>query len=119
METKPIHYSRSPYSKKWIWFDARSLTPLVHITFDRRGQMFKQWEGGFDIYSRPGGPAFMEPTGHPMWSWVHVHSHDIQTDNISLLQLHKELPGGYKTAMNAPGLYETYCTLPAIQQLGA
>ena len=119
LEMEPIRYPRSPYGKKWIWFDARSLTPLVHITFDRRGQMFKQWEGGFDVYSIKGGPSFLEPNGKPMWSWVHVHSHDIQSDNISLLQHVKQLPGGYGTKMNDPGLYDQYCTPQALQQLGA
>jgi hypothetical protein len=119
VEMEPTRYPRSPYGKKWIWFDTRNVGPLVHITFDRRGQMWKQWEGGFDIYEDAKGNSFKEPNGKPMWSWVFVHSHDIQSDNISKLQLVKTLPGGYQTTMNDPKLYDSYCTEQAIQQLGA
>jgi len=121
VECEPVKYPRSPVGKKWIWFDMRSLCPLTMITFDRRGQMWKMWEAGFDYYDArdKGGPAFMEPTGHPMWSWVYVHSADLLSDNISLLQHVKGLPGGYHTEMNNPNLYDTYCTMSALQQLGA
>ncbi len=119
VEMEPTRYPRSPYGKKWIWFDTRNNGPLVHITFDRRGQMWKQWEGGFDMYEDAKGNAFKEPNGKPMWSWVFVHSHDIQSDNISKLQLVKSLPGGYQTTMNDAKLYDSYCTEQAIQQLGA
>jgi hypothetical protein len=119
VEMDPTRYPRSPYGKKWIWFDTRNVGPLVHVTFDRRGQMWKQWEGGFDMYEDAKGNAALEPNGKPMWSWVFVHSHDIQSDNISKLQLVKSLAGGYQTKMNDPTLYESYCTPQAIQQLGA
>jgi hypothetical protein len=119
VEMEPTRYPRSPYGKKWIWFDTRNNGPLVHIAFDRRGQMWKQWEGGFDMYEDAKGNSFKEPNGKPMWSWVFVHSHDIQSDNISKLQLVKTLPGGYQTTMNDPRLYDSYCTEQAIQQLGA
>ncbi len=121
IECEPVKYPRSPVGKKWIWFDARSLCPLTMITFDRRGQLWKHWEGAFDTYDArdKGGPAFMEPTGHPMWSWVQVHSSDLLSNNISLLHHARSLPGGYQTKMNDPGLYENYCTMQALQQLGA
>jgi hypothetical protein len=54
-----------------------------------------------------------------MWSWVQVHSSDVLSNNISLLQHARSLPGGYQTKMNDPGLYNNYCTMQALQQLGA
>jgi hypothetical protein len=121
VECEPVKYPRSPVGKKWIWFDARTLCPLTMITFDRRGQLWKHWEAAFDLYDArdKGGPVVMEPTGHPMWSWVHVISMDMLSNNISLLWHARSLPGGYQTKMNDPGLYDDYCTMQALQQLGA
>jgi hypothetical protein len=83
--------------------------------------MYKHWEGAFDTYDAKdkGGPAFMEPTGHPMWSWVQVHCTNLQTNDIGLLWLARTLQGGYQTKMNDPSLYTTYCTEQALLQLGA
>lgn len=119
VEMEPVRYPRSPYGKKQIWFDVRNLGPLVHVTFDRRGQIWKQWEGGFDLYDHGAGKTFQEPNGHPMWSWVYVHSHDIQSNAMSQLQLVRSVAGGYTTRMNDPKLYDNFCTMAAIQGLGA
>jgi hypothetical protein len=121
VDCEPVKYPRSPYSRKRIWIDARSGCPLTMITYDRRGQMYKHWESASDYYDATdrGGPAIAEPTGRPMWSWVHVHCTDLQTNDIGLLSLSRTMEGGYQTKMNDPSLYGTYCTEQALLQLGA
>lgn len=118
VQCEPVGFPRSPYSKKWIWIDSRTLTPLAHVTFDRRGQLWKQWEGGFDTYAREGGPSVLGPTGNPFWEWVYVHSHDIQSDDNGLLLLARQLSSGYQLTINDPTIYNTFCTVTALQRLG-
>jgi hypothetical protein len=117
VDLEPTGYPRSPYSKKRIWFDARTLTPMVMNSYDRRGQVWKQWEGSFDTYDHD-GHVFDAGQGYPYWSWTHVHSHDIQNDRISVIEHCKEIVGGYGNVVNDPGIYEEFCTKAAIRRLG-
>ena len=119
VQLEPTGYPRSPYSKKWIYFDGRTLLPLCQIMFDRRGEMWKQWENVYDMYYKEDGPKFYEVTGKPVWGWVALHCHDIQTGANGNWQALKEISGGFKTVYNDPKLYEQFCTMQAIQQLGA
>ena len=117
VEMEPIGYPRSPYSKKRIWFDARTLTPLVMNSYDRRGQVWKQWEGSFDTYDKAGA-RFDGGQKDAYWSWTHVHSHDVQNDKISILEQVKSISGGYECRVNDPTVYENFCTQAAIRRLG-
>ena len=132
VDLEPIAYPRAPYSKKRIWFDARTLTPITMVSFDRRGEVWKQWEAGFDTYVKR-GIGHDKSTGYKwtmgdcgatsrkddtMWAWNYVHSHDLQSDYISLLQHVPEIAGGYKLRLNDPTLYENYCTMSAIRRMG-
>jgi hypothetical protein len=118
-EEEPTGYPRSPYSKKWIYFDGRTMLPLCQIMFDRRGQMWKQWENVYDMYYREDGEKFYEVTGEPVWGWVALHCHDVQSGANGNWNALRQIEGGYKTVYNEPNLYEQYCTMSAIQQLGA
>ncbi len=117
IELEPTGYPRAPYSKKRIWFDARTMTPMVMNSFDRRGQVWKQWEGGFDTWDKNGN-TFKSNLPHPVWSWTHVHSHDIQSDRITIFQQVPEISGGYRTTFNDNTAYEKYTTEAAIRRLG-
>src|SRR3546814_17161485 len=55
------------------------MLPLCQIMFDRRGQMWKQWENVYDMYYREDGEKFYEVTGEPVWGWVALHCHDVQS----------------------------------------
>jgi hypothetical protein len=132
IDLEPIAYPRAPYSKKRIWFDARTMTPMTMVSFDRRGEVWKQWEAGFDTYIKRGighdpvtGPVWtmgdcgaQQRKDDAMWAWNYVHSHDLQSDYQSLLQHVPEVAGGYKIRLNDPGLYENYCTMAAIRRRG-
>ncbi len=117
VELEPTGYPRAPYSKKRIWFDARTLTPMVMNSFDRRGAVWKQWEGSFDTYEKEGA-RFDSGQKHPIWSWTHVHSHDIQSDRITRFEQVRAIQGGFQTTYNDPEAYEKYCTQAAIRRLG-
>lgn len=116
VELEPVGYPRSPYSKKRIWFDARTLTPLVMNSYDRRGQVWKQWEGSFDTYEKDGA-RWDGGQSIPYWSWTHVHSHDIQSDKISVLE-HVRQIAGYEERVDDPAVYDQFCTQAAIRRLG-
>lgn len=118
VDMEPTSYPRAPYSRKRIWFDARTLTPLVMNSFDRRGQVWKQWEGSFDTYDH-GGVQWTGGRKDPYWSWCSVHSHDIQSDRISVLEQVREIAGGYVCRVNDPAVYDEFCTEAAIRRLGA
>ncbi len=117
VELSPTSYPRAPMSKKRIWYDARTLCPLTMITFDRQGRMWQQWEGGFDFYKRRPGMKWIEGVPDNFWSWTHVHAHDLQSNQMSRLQLAQQIEG-YATKINDPHLFGDFCTMQALEQLG-
>jgi hypothetical protein len=118
VELEPTGYPRAPYSKKRIWYDARHVTPQVMNSYDRRGQVWKQWEGGFDWYEKNGNSYNGERLPHPVWSWTHVHSHDIQSDRITSFESVPRIAGGITQNMNNPDAYDQFTTEAAIRRLG-
>jgi|YelNatPaOPRAMG01_1025707.scaffolds.fasta_scaffold02886_16 hypothetical protein len=117
-EMEPVMYPRSPYSKKRIWYDARTLNPLTMITYDRQGKVWQQWEGGFDLYQRPQGVEWGEGVPDQFWAWTHVHAHDLQSNRMQRFQLVREITGGFKTDVDKPQLFGDYCSMTALRRLG-
>jgi hypothetical protein len=95
VELEPVAYPRAPIGKKRIWYDARTLTPLTMISYDRQGKVWKQWEGGFDYYERKPGMKWIEGVPEHFWSWTHVHAHDLQNNRMSRFYYAQTVPGGY------------------------
>lgn len=124
VELEPTGYPRAPYSKKRIWYDARTIAPITMNSYDRRGQVWKQWEAGFDNFSKPDGRMWNSEAGAKggMWSWLYVHSHDIQSGRITSFQHTKKVAGGITDSRNfgADGheAYDKYTTEAAIRRLG-
>jgi len=124
VELEPTGYPRAPYSKKRIWYDGRTIAPITMNSFDRRGQVWKQWEAGFDNFSKPDGRFWNSEAGQKtgMWSWLYVHSHDIQSGRITSFQHTKKTLGGAQDRRNfgKDGLeaYDQYTTEAAIRRLG-
>ena len=117
VDLEPTGYPRSPYSKKRIWFDARTLTPMVMNSYDRRGEVWKQWEGSFDTYEKD-GHRWDGGRKNAFWSWTHVHSHDIQSDKMTILQHVNKVAGGYEERVDDPDVYSEFCSQAAIRRLG-
>jgi hypothetical protein len=61
-EMEPTSYPRAPIGKKRIWSMRARFNPIIMISFDRQGKIWKQWEGGSDYYERKPGMKWIEGT---------------------------------------------------------
>ncbi len=117
VEAEPTGYPRAPIAKKRVWFDARTLLPVNMVTYDRRGEPFKSFDGCYSVYE-DGGNVVKDFDGRPYWSWVNVHAHDIQSNRMTRLAQVKEIGGGYTMRVNDETMFEQYLTEAAIRRLG-
>jgi hypothetical protein len=117
VEAQPVRFPRAPVSKKRVWFDARTLLPIAMLSFDRRGEPFRSFDGAFALYEN-GDRRFMDGA-HPYWSWAHVHVFDIQTGRMSRLEQVRSISGGNATSVNDASIYERYLTPAALMRLGS
>ena len=120
VEAEPTGYPRAPVGKKVMWIDARSGMLAGYITYDRRGQIWKQVEGCFGQQVQ-GDVANLDSTGHPHWSWTFVHIQDVQSGRMSLLNHVKQISGGYQSRYEVPSedeVYDKFLTQAAIARLG-
>jgi len=119
LEAEPTGYPRAPVGKKRIWIDVRNGMFVAYITLDRRGQIWKSFEPGFAQYTND-KLTVHEDGKNPTWSWIYVHSHDIQANRMSRISQVKSVSGGYKSMWNTGGedVYNKYLTAQAMQRLG-
>jgi len=117
VEAEPVMFPRAPVSKKRVWFDVRTGLPVGMISYDRRGEPYRSFDGAASLYE-DGDRKFMDGA-HPYWSWTHVHAFDQQTGRMTRLEQVRELPGGYRTRANDPAIYDKYLTNAALMRLGA
>lgn len=117
VEAAPVKFPRAPVSKKRVWFDARTLLPIAMVSYDRRGDVYRSFDGAYSLYEAPGGKAVMDG-GHPYWSWAHVHAFDIQTKRMTRIEQVRTIAGGHATSVNDQGIYEKYLTQSALMRLG-
>ena len=116
VEAEPTGYPRAPVSKKRVWFDARTLLPLTMVSYDRRGEIYRSFDGAFSVYE-DGDNKVMDGK-HPYWSWTRVHAHDVQTNRMTRLEQVQEVSGGYRTQVNVDGVYDRFLTQAALRRLG-
>lgn len=117
VEARPLAFPRAPVSKKQVWFDARTMLPLAMLSFDRRGQMFRFFDGSFSVYDDDDKRV---PDGtQPYWSWCSIHAYNVQTNRMTRIEQVKEVPGGHRMRVNDPGIFDRYLTLDSLQRLGA
>ena len=67
VEAEPTGFSRAPVGKKRVWFDARTQSPIAMVTYDRKGQVFKSFDGAYSLYEAGKSPFGMV---NPCWSWT-------------------------------------------------
>ena len=115
IESLPVMYPRAPIGKKHVWFDARTGLPLVMVSYDRRGDMFRSFEGAYSVYDD--GKARVMDGADPYWSWCLVHAYNVQTGRMTRLEQLAEVPG-HKMHVNDPDIYEKYLTVSALQSRG-
>tara|TARA_R110000868_G_scaffold20217_2_gene85812 strand:+ start:35246 stop:36628 length:1383 start_codon:yes stop_codon:yes gene_type:complete len=116
IEAEPVRYPRAPISKKQVWFDARTLLPLSMVSFDRRGDMFRSFDGAFSLYQS--GDNAVRDGGHPYWSWTMLHAHDIQTNRMTRMEQVQSVAGGHTMSVNDQSVYNRYLTREALLRLG-
>ncbi len=116
VEAEPVEFPRAPVAKKRVWFDARNQMPIAMVSYDRKGEPFKSFDGCYGLYE-DGDQNFMDGK-HPYWSWCFVHAYEFQTGRISRFEQVKELPGGHRTSVNDPEIYDFYLTQNAMRSLG-
>ena len=106
-------------SKKRTWIDVRNGMYIAYNLFDRRGEIWKSFEPHYALYSND-KTTIKDAKGNPIWSWVSVHSHDIQSNRLSRFVQAREVKGGYKSNWDAGSedVYNKYLTVQAIQRLG-
>jgi hypothetical protein len=116
-EAEPTGYARAPISKKRVWFDARTGLPVCMVTYDRKGEMFKSFDGAYSVYDNKGKQVMDGKS--PYWSWTHVHAHDVQTNKMSRLKQVRKIAGGHEMFVNAGvEVYDQYLTVAALRRLG-
>ena len=116
VEAEPTGYPRAPIGKKRVWFDARTGLPIGMNSYDRKGDLYKSFDGAYARYDK-NGKTVMDGE-HPYWSWAHVHAYDIQTGRMSRLEQVKEISAGYSMAVNDPEMYDKFLTKQALRRLG-
>jgi hypothetical protein len=119
VEAEPVGYPRAPVGKKRVWIDVRNSMYVAYNTYDRRGELWKTFEPQYAQYSND-KLTVKDETGHPVWSWVGVMSHDIQSNRMSRFVQAREVAGGYQSRWSVAGedVYNKYLTINAITRLG-
>jgi len=119
VEAEPVGYPRAPVGKKRTWIDVRNGMYVAYNTYDRRGEIWKTFEPHYAQYSND-KMTVKDETGHPVWSWVGVMSHDVQANRMSRFVQAKEVTGGYQSRWDTQGedVYNKYLTINAITRLG-
>ncbi len=116
VEATPTGYPRAPISKKQVWFDARNQVVVGMVTYDRRNQPYRSFDGAYSVYES-GDKKFMDGQ-HPYWSWCHVTCSDIQTGRVTRLEQVRSVEG-HNSGANDPKMYDKYLTQTALMRLGA
>lgn len=115
-EAEPTAFTRAPVSKKRVWFDTRNMMPIAMVSYDRKGDVFRSFDGCYSLYES-GDRRFMDGD-HPYWSWTHVHAFDAQTQRMTRLEQVKAAGNGLETSVNNPQIYDRYLTRNALMRLG-
>jgi len=117
VEAEPVKFPRAPVSKKRVWFDARNQTVIGMVSYDRKGQPYRSFDGAYALYES-GNRRVMDGK-HPYWSWAHVHASDIQTGRVTRLEQVRQIENTHFSGANDPKMYDRYLTQKALMALGA
>lgn len=116
VDAQPLKFPRAPVGKKRVWFDARTQLPIAMVSYDRRGEAFRSFDGAYGIYES--GSKRVMDGAHPLWSWGHVHAFDLQTGRMTRLEQVRAIGGGHASSANDPAIYDRYLTRSALMRLG-
>lgn len=116
VEAEPVMFPRAPVSKKQVRFDLRTMLPITMVSYDRRGQLFRSFDGAYSLYDD--GVGRVMDGAHPYWSWTHVHAFNIQTGRMTRIEQVARLTSGDAMRVNDPAIFDLYLTQGAMQRRG-
>jgi hypothetical protein len=116
---EPTGYPRAPVGKKEVYVDVRNMMFPSQVTYDRRGQIWKQFEAGFGQLKNDKAEV-LAADGKPDWTWLYCHTHDIQSGRMTRFRQEKSIPSGYKSKYATEGedVYNKFLTTSAMARLG-
>ena len=117
VEAQPTGFPRAPVSKKHVWFDARNQVVIGMVTYDRRGEPFRSFDGAYGLYEA--GDKNVMDGKHPYWSWAHVTASNIQTGSTLRLEQVRQIEDSYFSKANDPTMYDEFLTQGALMKLGS
>ena len=117
VEAEPTKFPRAPVSKKRVWFDARNQVVVGMVTYDRRGEPYRSFDGAYSIYES--GDKRVMDGKHPYWSWTHVTASNVQTGSVTRLEQVRQIENVHFSRANDPKMYDAYLTQAALMRVGA
>jgi len=117
VEAEPTGFPRAPISKKRVWFDARNQVVVGMMTYDRKGQPFRSFDGAYSLYES--GNRKVMDGAHPYWSWAHVTASNIQSGTVTRLEQVKVIESVHRSGANDKSIYDRYLTQAALMKLGS
>lgn len=117
-ELSPTGYSDCPYSKKRVWYDARTLNPMTMVGYGHDGKPYHQHETGYGTFVCKPGMPWRDSVPKNFWAWSYLHAMDLRSGKMSRIQLIPEVAGGYPTTFDKESLYKSYCSTDALRRLG-
>ena len=117
-EAEPTGYPNAPVSKRRVFIDARNMSVIQAITYDRRGEMWKGFETGAG-QRKADGHEILSKDGRPEWSFNWLISHDVQSNRITRVLQGEKCRGQWRTALDPDDDFlHNYMTEPALRRLG-
>ena len=117
-EGEPTGYPHAPVSKRRIYVDARNMTPVQAVSYDRRGEAWKGFEGGGG-QRIAGDKKILTRDGRPDWSWDWAISHDVQSNKVTRFHQAEQCRGNWKTQLDPEGdMVNQYMTNAAMLRMG-
>ena len=117
-EGEPSGYPRAPLSKRRIYVDARNMSAVQAVSYDRRGEAWKGFEGGGG-QRIAGDHKTLTRDGRPDWSWNWAISHDVQSNKVTRFHQAEHCRGNWKTQLDPEGdMVNQYMTNAAMLRMG-
>ena len=117
-EGEPVGYPSAPVSKRRIYMDVRNMGAGSAITFDRKGDMWKGFEGGGG-QAKTATQEILAKDGRPEWSWWWAISHDVQRNDVTRFHHGETCRGGAKSVLDPEeDIAQNYMTEQALRRLG-
>lgn len=117
-DSEPTGYPRAPVGRRRTWSDARNGTMITQVTYDRRGELYKQIEFGTGQMKNDRA-VIKDANGNPDWSWQCAQFHDIQANRITLIRHARHLDGYDSAFADADdSAYDRFMTTSAVARLG-